>query len=277
MKNILKEIAYANQSDAQKLDLHLPSPVPDSCPVIVWLHPGGYTMGDKEMVEPVVDYILERGYAVASMNYRLADEACFPAQLFDAKAAIRWIKANAATYTLNKEALAAWGVSAGSTFAALLGTTANILELENLSMGNSKESSHVNAVVDLIGPVDFLHMNSQLLELGYQPLRDDVASGICMMIGGQPTEYPERCRAINPATYITADCPPFYLQHGTSDHLVPYLQSVNLARALVDNIGQEKVMLNIIENVDHFDPEHNAPENINKALDFLDRYLKRGG
>lgn len=274
MKNVLKDIAYATQSDAQKLDLYLPSNVSGSCPIIVWLHPGGYTRGDKEGVVPVLDDILERGYAVASMNYRLADEAPFPAQLFDAKAAVRWIRANAQTYGLNKEAVAAWGVSAGSTFAALLGTTAGVLELEDLSMGNPDESSHVNAVVALIGPVDFLNMDSQLLQLGYQQLSDDVTSGMNKLIGGQLTEHPERCQAINPATYITPDCPPFYLQHGKADHLVPYLQSVNFASALIDTIGQENVTLNLIEGVDHFDPEHNSPENMKKALDFLDRYLK---
>jgi acetyl esterase/lipase len=274
MRNYLKEIAYATQSDAQKLDLYMPSLLSGSCPVIVWLHPGGYTMGDKAMVEPVLDYILERGYAVASMNYRLADEARFPAQIFDAKAAVRWIRANATIYNFNREAIAAWGVSAGSTFAALMGTSANVAELEDLSMGNSNESSHVSAVVALIGPMDFLHMDSQLLQLGYQPLHDDVASGICTLIGGQLTGCRERCQAINPATYITADCPPFYLQHGTAGHLVPYLQSVNFARALIDTIGQEKVVLNILENIGHFDSKHNSPENINKALDFLDRYIK---
>ena len=274
MKNVLKEIAYADQSEAQKLDLYLPPSLSDPCPVIVWLHPGGYTMGDKEMVQPIVDDILKRGYAVASTNYRLADEARFPAQLFDAKAAVRWIKANAETYNLSKEAVAAWGVSAGSTFATLLGTTASVPELEDLSMGNPNESSRVSAVVDLIGPVDFLQMNAQLLQLGYQPLRDDVASGMNMLIGGQMTECPERCQAMNPATYITADCPPFYLQHGTADKLVPYLQSVNFANVLIDNIGQENVELNLLEGVDHFDSAHNSPENVKKALDFLDRYLK---
>jgi acetyl esterase/lipase len=274
MDNNLKDIAYADQSDAQKLDLYIPSSTSRPCPVVVWLHPGGYTRGDKEGVMPILDYMLNRGYAVVSMNYRLADEASFPAQLFDAKAAVRWVRANAATYNLNKEAIAAWGVSAGSTFAALLGTTANVSELEDLSMGNSEESSHVDAIVALIGPMDFLHMDSQLLQLGYQPLSDDVASGISMLIGGQITECQGMCQTINPATYMTSDCPPFYLQHGTADHLVPYLQSVNFARILVDTIGQEHVMLNLIEGVDHFDSDHNSSENVNKALDFLDRYLK---
>jgi acetyl esterase/lipase len=274
MNHVLKEIAYANQSDAQKLDLYLPSNVSGPSPIIIWLHPGGYTGGDKEMVVPVLDYILERGYAVAGTNYRLADEAPFPAQLFDVKAAVRWLRANAKTYSLNKEAVAAWGVSAGSTFAALLGTTAGVVELEDLSMGNPDEFSHVNAVVTLIAPLDFLHLDSQLLELGYQPLHDDVASGISTLIGGKITDCPDRCREINPATYITSDCPPFYLQHGTSDHLVPYLQSVNFAEALGDIIGRENVTLNLVDGVDHFDSEHNSSENVKKALDFLDKHLK---
>lgn len=274
MKKVFKEIAYAHQSNAQKLDLYLPSPVTEPCAVIVWLHPGGYIRGDKEMVEPVLNHVLERGYAVASANYRLADEASFPAQLYDVKAAVRWLKANADTYNINKETVAAWGVSAGSTFAALLGTTANIPELEDLSLGNPDESSRVNAVVDVIGPMDFLSMDSQLRQLGYGPLHAEVISGISVLIGGQLSEHPERCQAVNPATYITADCPPFYLQHGTADSLVPYLQSVDLARLLTDAIGQENVTLHLLEGVDHFDPEHNSPENVKRALDFLDMHLK---
>jgi acetyl esterase/lipase len=274
MDNILRDIEYCSQSEAQKLDIYLPSHVSGPYPVIVWLHPGGYTRGDKNMVEPVIDDILGRGYAVASANYRLADEACFPAQIFDAKAAVRWIRANSATYNFNRETIAAWGVSAGSTLAALLGTSTRVAELEDLSMGNINESSHVNAVVAVIGPMDFLQIDSQLVRLGYGPIHDDLISGLSRLIGGSPTQFPEKCREINPATYLTIDCPPFYLQHGTADHLVPYLQSVNFAEILIDTIGQKKVVLNLLEDVDHFNAEHNSPANIRKALDFLDRYLK---
>ena len=274
MKNVFKDVAYATKSNAQKLDIYIPSHISGPYPVIAWLHPGGYTMGDKNMVEPITDYILDRGYAVVSINYRLADEACFPAQIFDAKAAVRWIRANAATYNLNREKIAAWGVSAGSTFAALIGTSANVAELEDLSLGNPNESSHVSAVVAVIGPMDLLHMDSQLLQLGYKPLHDIPDSGPSMLIGGKLSQFPDRCHAINPATYITSTCPPFYLQHGTADNLVPYLQSVNLANALSDAIGQDKVVLNLIENIDHFNSMHNSTGNMQKALDFLDKYMR---
>jgi acetyl esterase/lipase len=277
MDKVFKDIAYSAQSGAQKLDIYLPSNVSEPYPVIVWLHPGGYTGGDKSMVEMMLDYALDRGYAVVSVNYRLADESGFPAQLMDAKAAVRWIKANAATYGLDKDSIAAWGVSAGSTFAALLGTTAHIKELEDLAMGNPGESSRVNAIVDIIGPVDFLNFGPQLIKLGFKT-NDNIADpGISMLIGGPPAEFPERCRAMDPVSYLTGDCPPFYIQHGTADRVVPYLQSVNLAEALVKTIGQEKVALNLLENVDHFDGEHNAPENVKKALDFLDKYIRSTG
>ncbi len=274
MKNAFKDISYTAQSDEQTLDLYLPSYTSGPYPVVIWLHPGGYTAGDKRMVEPVLDSILNRGYALASVNYRLADKVCFPAQIYDAKATVRWIRANAEKFNLNKKAVAAWGVSAGSTFAALLGTSANNTDLEDLSMGNPDESNQVSAVVALIGPMDLLQMDPQLIQLGYEPIHDFPTSGTSMLVGGQLSDFPEICRAINPATYITFECPPFYIQHGKKDHVVPYLQSVDFARALTDIIGQEKVVLNLIENVDHFDREHNSAENVNKALDFLDMYLK---
>jgi acetyl esterase/lipase len=275
MKDAFKEISYSNQSDTQKLDVYLPSPDSGLSPVIVWLHPGGFEKGDKSMVGTSLNGILERGYAVVSANYRLTDESRFPAQLFDAKAAVRWVKANAAAYNFNREAVAAWGISAGSTFAALLGTTANVRELEDFSMGNPDESSDVEAVVDVIGPVDFLAIDAQLVQLGREPMHDNQDSGIAKLIGGQPSKFPERCRAANPVTYLTVNCPPFYLQYGTADHIVAYLQGVNLAKALTDAIGKEKVTLNLLENVDHFDGDHVSPENIGKALDFLDRHLKQ--
>jgi acetyl esterase/lipase len=219
--------------------------------------------------------MLDRGYAVVSVNYRLADEALFPAQIYDAKAAVRWIRANAIKYNFNPGEIAAWGVSAGSTFAALLGTSANVKELEELSMGNPTESSRVSAVVALIGPMDFLNMDPQLVQQGFKPIHDVNTSGESIVIGGQISKFPERCKVISPMTYITSDSSPFYLQQGNADEIVPYLQSVNFAKALTTAIGKEKVTLNLLENANHFDPVHSSPENMNKALDFLDRFLKQ--
>ena len=274
MQRIYKDIEYAFQSVAQKLDIYLPSGTSGLTPVILWLHPGGFTMGDKSMVYSFLDYFLDRHYAVVSANYRLADEAIFPAQIYDAKAAVRWIRANTAKYDFNSVKIAAWGISAGSTFATLLGTSAHVRELEDLSMGNPDESSMLSAVVAFIGPYDFLNMDSQLVQQGFKPIHDTATSGLSQVIGGRLSEFPDRCKAISPLSYITSGSCPFYLQHGTADEIVPYLQSVNLAEALIAVIGKDKVLLNLIENAGHFDPVHYSPENMKKALDFLDKYLK---
>jgi acetyl esterase/lipase len=260
MQKFWEDVTYSTQSSSQKLDIYLPSKMQGPYPVILWLHPGGFTGGDKSMIDMNLDSILGRGYAAVSVNYRLADEAHFPAQIYDAKAAVRWIRANAKIYNFNPEKISAWGVSAGSTIAALLGTTANVKNMEDLSLGNQNESCKVNAVVSLMGPMDFSNVDPQLTNLGLKLLGENVST------------FYDRCKAINPMTYITIDSPPFYLQHGKADQVVPCSQSINFAKVLSAAIGEDKVALNLIEGADHFDPIHYSPENANRALDFLDRW-----
>jgi acetyl esterase/lipase len=242
--------------------------------VIVYLHPGGFTMGDKDMIKPLVDHMLARGYAVASVNYRLAGEAKFPAQIYDAKAAVRWLRANAGKYNLDPQKIAAWGISAGSTLAALLGTSGHLKEMEDLSMGNAAESSRVNAVVSWYGPTNFLTLNSQHAQLGHKPKQPSDAAGESQLMGGSIASVPEKYRAASAIAHINADCPPFYIQHGKADEVVPYLQSVMFASALEAVIGKTQVTLNLIENAGHFDRIQSSAANIEAAVDFLDRHLK---
>jgi acetyl esterase/lipase len=274
MTETIRDIDYAFQSTSQNLDIYLPDNVKGSYPVIVYLHPGGFTMGDKEMILPLVAPILTRGYAAVSVNYRLADEARFPAQIFDAKSVVRWVRANAGQYNFNANKIAAWGISAGSTLAALLGTSGHIKELEDLSAGNAAESSLVSAVISLYGPMDFLTLDAERSKLGQKPEVDSEPSAESEMLGGSLSEVPEKYRLASPITYVGTNCPPFYIQHGTSDQIVPYLQSVAFAAALESAIGKNNVKLKLIENAGHFDRIHSSLENINAALDFLDQYLK---
>jgi acetyl esterase/lipase len=257
MTEIFRNIAYASQSETQIMDIYLPDGVTESCPVIVWLHPGGFTMGDKEMVQPL-----------------LAGEAHFPAQIFDAKAAVRWIRAAVDKYNFNPNKIVSWGVSAGSTLAALLGTTENIKELEDSSMGNPNLSSKVNAVVSWYGPMNFSTLSEQRVKLGQKPYQVEEASGEFQMMGGSISSLPEKYRSVSAQTYISAKCPPFYIQHGTSDDVIPYLQSVEFARALESVIGKSQVKLKLIENAGHFDRIHSSPQNISEALDFIEEQLK---
>jgi acetyl esterase/lipase len=269
------DISYATKSQAQKLDVYLPERGNQPYPVIAWFHPGGFFTGDKGMMmDMLLPPWLAKGYAVVSINYRLSDEATFPAQIFDAKAAIRWIKANASKYYFNPDKVAAWGCSAGATLAALLGTSSGVKELEDLSLGNPAESSGVNLVVDWYGPIDMIQMDPQLVKLGFKAIHNLPGSDMSKLLGGLLTEFPEKCKAIDPVSYITSSVPPFYIQHGKNDDLVPYLQSVMLAEALRSVVDQKKIVLELIEKAGHFSGVHQSKTNIEKILVFLDRYLK---
>ena len=136
------------------------------------------------MYKRQVDQLLAAGYAVASINYRLSGEAIYPAQIHDAKAAVRFLRANAATYNLDPDKFGAWGASAGGNLVSLLGTTCGVAELEG-DLGNNDQSSCVQAVVDWFGPIDFLKMQEQLTEAGCSASTDDASSPESTLIGAE--------------------------------------------------------------------------------------------
>ena len=279
VKRKILDIPYATISPAQKLDIYLPDEGNGPFPVIVSIHGGAFMGCDKAdaQIMPMLEG-LKRGYAVIAVNYRLSWEAKFPALVQDVKAAIRWIRANAPSYNFDPNRIAAWGGSAGAYLASMLGTSAGIPELEDLSMGNSEQPSHVQAVVAWFGPTDFLKMDEQLIQSGLAPQEDQRHNGEnspeSLLLGEKITEIPEKVKAANPETYIREGSPPFFLQHGTRDAIVPVQQSVEFATKLKTAIGDDKVMLELIPNAEHADPEFEIPENVTKVLDFLDKYMR---
>ena len=156
-----KDVAYADASSTQKLDLYLPAGA-GPFPVIVNIHGGGFKLGDKGMVDDASGKaFLAAGYAIASIDYRLSGEAKFPAAVLDAKAAVRFLRANAAKYNLNPDKVVAFGQSAGGNIASMLGTTGNVAEFDDPSLGNAGVSSRVQAVINWFGPNDFAQMDAQ--------------------------------------------------------------------------------------------------------------------
>jgi acetyl esterase/lipase len=169
-----------------------------------------------------------QGYAVASINYRLSQDAVFPAQIQDCKSAVRYLRANAQKYNLDPNRFAVWGSSAGGHLVAMLGTTGDMNEFdvgENLSV-----SSRVQAVVDYFGPTDFLQMEEHRLPNGM--VHNSPDSPESKLIGGNIQDNPEKAAKANPITYITKDDPPFLIIHGDMDPLVPHHQSELLEAAL---------------------------------------------
>lgn len=268
--------AYAQISPAQKLDLFLPEKGAGPFPVVVHLHGGGFMFGDKAdgQLTPVLS-ALNRGFAVASLNYRLSGEARFPAQIQDVKAGLRWLRAHATEFRLDPTRIAVWGGSAGGHLAALAGTSGGVAALEDLSLGCADQSSRVQAVVDWFGPIDFLSMDEQFRATGVgRADHGEAQSPESRLLGQKVSLVPEKAKAANPATYISSDDPPFFIQHGAKDPMVPTQQSIQFAAALEKSLGKGKVHFDVLSDAGHGGPAFNTPENLKKVLDFLEKTLK---
>ncbi len=271
-------ISYSSISAAQKLDIYLPLNGTEPFPLVIFIHGGAFLYGDKadQVYLDSFPYILERGYAVASINYRLSGEAKFPALVQDAKAAVRWLRANAAKYKLDPERFAAWGSSAGGYLVAMLGTTGHIADFDDETLGNQNVSSRVQAVVDWYGPTNFLKMDEQLAAAGCpesMQTHNNADSPESLLLGKPITEQPELVKIANPINYISGDAPPFLIQHGSADCIVPPLQSWELYYALLEVIGAEKVTMQQLEGAGHGTPEFTSDENMSIVVQFLNKHM----
>jgi acetyl esterase/lipase len=227
---VLRDLPYVENGHArQKLDLYLPAQG-DMRPLIVWIHGGAFRMGSKEGSQHDIVPLpyVARGFAVASINYRLSQHAIFPAQIEDCKSAVRWLRAHARDYGLDADRVAAWGPSAGGHLSSMLGTTGATTEFD--VGAHLDRSSAVQCVVDWFGPTDFLQMDAQRLPDGM--IHDDADSPESELVGGPIQENPDKVARANPITYVGARTPPFLILHGDHDPLVPYGQSLLFVDAL---------------------------------------------
>jgi acetyl esterase/lipase len=273
------DIPYAMLSPSQMLDVYLPDEGEGPFPVILSIHGGAFMGCDKADIQvmPMLEG-LKRGYAVVALNYRLSWEAIFPALVQDVKAAVRWVRANAHWYYFDPERIASWGGSAGGYLSTMLGTSDGIPELADLSLGNADQPSNVQVVVDWFGPTNFLTMDEHLVANGMPPVEGTEHNGLnspeSWLLGAKITEVPVLVKAANPVTYIRDNAPPFLIQHGDKDPVVPVQHSIGLAEALKDACGEDKVTLDILHGCEHGDPRFASPLNVRKVLDFLDHQLK---
>jgi acetyl esterase/lipase len=262
------------------LDLYLPDtpPPPGGYPLIVHIHGGAWRVGDKrdrQLNSPC--QMLAEGYAIAAVNYRLSGEAQFPAQIHDVKAAIRWLRGHAAEYRLDPRRVAAWGGSAGGHLASLVGTSVGVSALEDLTLGHPGERSDVQAVVSWFGPTDFLKMDVYLRQTGCgTPDHGAPDSPESRLLGAPISEVPDAVRRANPESWLRPDCPPFLLQHGTRDHLVPFQHSVRLADRIDEVAGAGRARLTLLEGARHGGPEFETAENLAVVRGFLQAHLGLG-
>ncbi|MEW6006003.1 MAG: alpha/beta hydrolase fold domain-containing protein [Stygiobacter sp.] len=260
-------VEYANVSGISlKLDIYLPKNVAKPYPVIVWIHGGGWRQGSKE--NPTAASMVQQGYAVVSINYRLSQQAIFPAQIHDCKAAIRWIRANAARYDFDSEHIGAWGSSAGGHLAAMLGAAGDVDSLEGTVGGNLQFSSRVQAVCDWYGPSNF----PTICDFPSSFDHCSPASPAVLLIGGAIKDNLAKAIAASPITYVSRDDPPFLIMHGTDDMIVPFHQSVELDSAL--RAAGVNVQFHPIANTGHGGGGFTADSTRRKVSEFFDRHLK---
>jgi len=273
------DVPYCSQSPAQILDIYLPQNVRSPYPVIMHFHGGAFCKGTKRdaNLEPMLRG-LKRGYAVVSVGYRLSGEAHFPALIYDARAAVRFIRANAEKYNLNPEKIVAWGPSAGGYIVSMLGTTQESGLFEDLTMGNENVKSNVQAVVDWCGPCGgFLEMDKAILASGIgQADHNDPSSPESRLMGFPITENPDKVDLASPLKYATSGIPPFLIQHGACDAIVPVKQSVDFAAGLQKAVKDNRVILEVVQNIGHHgDPWFEWESTSHRVLDFLDFVLKK--
>jgi acetyl esterase/lipase len=269
--------AYAPAHVRQRLDLYLPPTGDGPWPVVLWIHGGGWSTGDKSLAasDPVLR-LRTRGYAVASIGYRLSQQGTFPAQIHDVKAAVRYLRQNARGYRLISTKMAVWGSSAGGHLAALLGTSGGVADLEDLAMGFPAQSSRVQAVVDWYGPTDFTRMDEQTAAIGcpsFPPNGHGAADSPESRLLGVPVRSSAAAaQRANPVAYVTADDPPFLIQHGTADCTVPRGQSELLHAALLP-LGATRSTLTLLTGAGHGGPAFTTAANIDRVVAFLDGVL----
>jgi acetyl esterase/lipase len=266
---LIRDVEYG-AGGGRPLKMHLirpKTPPKDAMPVVVWIHGGAWRAGNKDSGIGNLARFARRGYFCASIEYRLSQEAIFPAQIEDCKCALRFLRAKAKEYNLDPNRIGVWGSSAGGHLVALLGTSGDVKELEGKG-GWQEFSSRVNAVCDFFGPTDFLKMKDF-------PSNIDRNSPNCpeaLLVGGSLEQNKDKAAKANPITYITKDDPPFLIMHGDKDPIVPFNQSELLHEAL-KKAGVD-VTFHTVKDAGH---GFGGPE-IQKMVDeFFDKHLKQSG
>ncbi len=265
---VQRDVVYCNcQGIPLTMDIYYHKLARAPVPVILYIHGGGWYSGDKTTGTGREDIpeLVGRGYLVAAVNYRLAPRYKFPAQIEDLKCAVRFLRVNAATYGLDPAHIGVFGDSAGGHLAALLGVTEENCRFDD-ALGWIKQSTQVQAVVDMFGPAD--------LTLTFERDR----SLLIEHVFGTSDPEDEIIRRASPVTYVSSDDPPFLIIHGNRDDQVLLNQSEELYQKLVST--GVPANFTVVQNSGHnFNPIGGSispsRSEITTAIgDFFDQYLK---
>lgn len=231
LQNLSVTTLHYGSDKNQTIDLYLPKHYRHPLPVVLWIHGGGFSTGDKTDTVPL--YLLKFGFAVASMNYRLDNQVAFPAQLFDCKGAIRRLRGAAKQFRLDQTKVIAFGTSAGGTLAALLGTTNGERKLDGPVSDNGQPTS-VQAVIAFSSISDFKTFLATATPSAEMNLK--------RFLGSSAGDLSTRAESASPTRIMSKKLPPFLIVHGTNDKVVPLFQSQKLYQAVKKAGGDARLI-----------------------------------
>ena len=251
-----------------RMDIYTPAAGHGPFPAIVTFYGSAWTADDKKTATGLAAARAwcPLGFAIVAINHRASSQASFPAQIHDAKAAIRYLRANAATYNINPERIGVSGGSSGGHLAALLGTSGDVgnytigevtVSLEGDLGPHTDTSSRVQAVLTLAAPTNFL------LKTACDP--NTVTTAEEILIGGPLEENVELCALANPITYVDSGDPPFRIFHGEEDPVVPHCESAALYAALL--AARVPVEYTLVSGAGHTNLV--TPETIDAVVEFF--------
>lgn len=258
-----RDIEYSNP-DNQHLQLNIASPHGEGpFPAVLCIHGGGFRAGSRDGYDGLIKKLAEHGYVAATVTYRLAPKYQFPAAVFDVKAAIRWLRANAKQYKIDPDRIGVTGGSAGGHLAQFLGVTADQKQFEG-DGGNQDQSSRVACVVNFYGPSDFTKSYGKSV---------DAADVLPLFLGGDVDHARQRHIEASPLYWVTPDAAPTLCVHGTKDNYVAFEQ----AEWIVDRLkaaGVEAELLKM-EGAGHGFKGPDEEQAESAMLSFFDKHLKK--
>lgn len=262
------DVTYAKVGDTElKLDLYVPDGV-ESPSLTVWIHGGAWQFGSK--ANPPSSFV-DAGFALASVEFRQSTEAPFPAMIHDIKAAIRFLRANAAQYGYSADRIAISGASSGGHLAALVGVTNGVAELEGTLGEHTDTSSDVQAIVVYFGASNLTTILGQSTPRGIEVRRPALE----LLLGGMPEEVPEVARLASPVFHVDAGDPPLLLLHGDQDPQMPINQAHELHGAY-KALGLD-AEFDVVHGAGHGGAAFYDEEHWSRAEAFLRRVLTAEG
>ncbi len=265
IRKTIKNITYCKTDETElRMDVYFPTSRDNSpLPALLYIHGGAWIAGDKDEAPLRADLpdLLARGYAVFSINYRLAPLHRFPAQIEDCKCAVRSIRANAKKYNIDPARLGVWGSSAGGHLATLLGVTEGVSEFEG-DGGYPEQSSAVQAVATFFGPADLTTSDWSLIDkLGF-------------LSGFGTSKYWLRASPVN---YVNRQAPPFWVVVGDKDKIVSPKQGHRLFAELKSHQVQSSLL--VVKNCGHEfafseNPTPSRPEVSKQLVKFFDQNIR---